>query len=135
MENKRSHLEMIQGVVNRLSHNSSLLKGWSVVLISAMFALSAKDAQLTFVHLAYFPCIVFWGLDGYYLYQERVFRKLYDHVRKMNETNIDFSMDKSMFDEGLNDWFCSTFSKTVVAFHGTVLISIILVTAINQYLK
>ena len=43
MSDKQAHLEMIQGIVNRLSHNSFLLKGWSVVLVSAMFALAAKD--------------------------------------------------------------------------------------------
>ena len=53
----RAHLEMIQGVVNRLSHNSFLLKGWSVVLVSAMFALSARDSAALFVYLAYFPAI------------------------------------------------------------------------------
>ena len=37
MENKQKHLELIQGVINRLSSNSFLLKGWSVVLISALF--------------------------------------------------------------------------------------------------
>jgi hypothetical protein len=59
MERKYTHLEMIQGIVNRLSPNSFLLKGWPVVLVSAMFALAAKDTQLLFVYLAYFPAIVF----------------------------------------------------------------------------
>ena len=39
MNNKHKHLELIQGVINRLSTNSFLLKGWSVVLVSALFAL------------------------------------------------------------------------------------------------
>ena len=34
-ENKRFHLEMIQGVVNRLAQNSFHIKGWSVVLVAA----------------------------------------------------------------------------------------------------
>ena len=86
MSNKQAHLEMIQGVVNRLSHNSFLLKGWSVILVSALFALAAKDSQLLFVYLAYFPAISFWCLDGYFLRQERLFRKLYDHVRGTEES-------------------------------------------------
>jgi hypothetical protein len=73
-EAKRAHLEMIQGVVNRLSNNSFLLKGWSVLLVSGLFALAAKDAKALFVYIAYFPCCVFWGLDGYFLWQERLFR-------------------------------------------------------------
>jgi hypothetical protein len=81
MENKRKHLEMIQGIVNRLAHCSFLLKGWSVILVSALFALAAKDAKIYFIYLAYFPAIAFWGFDGYFLWQERLFRKLYDRVR------------------------------------------------------
>ena len=88
MENKRKHLEMIQGVVNRLSTNSFLLKGWSVVLVSALFALSAPDSRIAFVYLAYIPAIIFLGLDGFFLWQEQLFRKLYDQVRANAQRKI-----------------------------------------------
>lgn len=68
---KHKHLEMIQGVVNRLSNNSFLLKGWSVILVAGLFALAAKDTEPLFAYVAYFPCTVFWLLDGYFLWQER----------------------------------------------------------------
>ena len=42
-ERKLKHLEMIQGVINRLAANSFMLKGWSVFLISALFVLAARD--------------------------------------------------------------------------------------------
>ena len=135
MSSKHTHLEMIQGVVNRLSHNSFLLKGWSVVLVSAMFALAAKDSQLLFVYLAYFPAISFWLLDGYFLRQERLFRKLYDRVRKLPENEIDFSMNTEVVKSEVAPWFEVTMSKTLVAFHGVILVSIILVTFISIYLK
>lgn len=133
MEKKHAHLEMIQGVVNRLSHNSFLLKGWSVVLISAMFALAAKDSQILFVYLAYFPAIVFWGLDGYFLHQEKCFRALYDAVRQMTDEDIDFSMDTSVVKDKAGSWSGVVLSKTLVAFHGVILISIILVTIFSCY--
>ncbi len=57
MDAKLKHLEFVQGVVNRLSTNSFLLKGWSIILISALFALSAKDADKGFALLAYIPGI------------------------------------------------------------------------------
>jgi hypothetical protein len=41
MERKLKHLELIQGVINRMAHCSFLLKGWSVILISGLFALGA----------------------------------------------------------------------------------------------
>ncbi len=53
MEIKRAHLEMIQGVVNRMANNSFLLKGWSVALVSAMFALGVHQADIRFVALTH----------------------------------------------------------------------------------
>ena len=88
MENKRKHLEMIQGVVNRLAQSSFLLKGWSVLLISALFALAASDSQPLFIYLAYFPGFAFWVLDAYFLWQERLFRALYDLVRSLKDEEI-----------------------------------------------
>ena len=131
MSSKHVHLEMIQGVVNRLSHNSFLLKGWTVILVSAMFALAAKDAQILFVYLAYFPAIAFWCLDGYFLHQEKLFRKLYDHVRKLPEDGIDFSMDTSKVKDEVQHLASVILSKTLVTFHGVVLVTIILVTALS----
>lgn len=45
MENKLKHLEMIQGIINRMASNSFALKGWSVTLVAGIFALSSKDAS------------------------------------------------------------------------------------------
>jgi hypothetical protein len=71
MENKRAHLEMIQGVINRMAGNSFLLKGWTITLVAALFALAQKESNPMFMYLAYFPSTVFWALDAYYLRQER----------------------------------------------------------------
>ena len=127
MSEKTKHLEFIQGVVNRLSTNSFLLKGWSVVLVSALFALAANNANELFIYLAYFPAIAFWILDGYFLWQERLFRALYDRVRVLEETEIDFSMDTSIVENALKSWADATFSKTLVLFHWTVIGSILVV--------
>ena len=135
MSNKHAHLEMIQGIVNRLSHNSFLLKGWSVVLVSAMFALAAKDSQILFVCLAYFPAISFWCLDGYFLYKERLFRKLYDRVRGLQENEIDFSMNTEVIKDQVAPLVKVALSRTLIAFHGVILVSIIIVTFISLYLK
>jgi len=129
---KQTHLQMIQGVVNRLSQNSFLLKGWSVVLVSGLFALAAKDSKLAFVYIAYFPCIAFWLLDGYFLWQERLFRALYDKVRADPSGAIDFSMDTSTLLDR-KKWLGAVFSKTLNLFHGTVFVTILIVMlALNK---
>lgn len=120
-------MEFIQAVVNRLSHNSFLLKGWGVVLVSALFALSAGDSKPAFIFLAYFPALIFWGLDGYFLLEEKKFRKLYDHVRKLEESEIDFSMDTSIVKNQVESWISVSFSKTLIPFHGALIGSIFIV--------
>ncbi|WP_445356220.1 hypothetical protein ACJJI5_10425 [Microbulbifer sp. EKSA008] len=132
MSKVQGHLEMIQGVVNRLSHNSFLLKGWAVVLVSALFALAAKDKNNLFIILAYFPAVSFWCLDGYFLWQERLFRKLYDHVRVLNEDDIDYSMNYNIADVDGVTWSKSFLSKTLIAFHGVIVISIIIVMFLSR---
>ena len=128
MENKQKHLEIIQGVINRLSTNSFLLKGWSVVLVSALFALSASDSRPAFVFLAYMPAIVFWGLDGFFLWQEKLYRALYDHVRIQKEDDIDFSMDTTQFKgKDGRTWLGATLSKTLIPFHGVLILAVIFV--------
>lgn len=127
-EKKHKHLELIQGVINRLSTNSFLLKGWSVVLISALFALSASNSRPAFVFLAYLPAIVFWGLDGFFLWQEQLYRALYNHVRKLKDEEIDFSMDTTPFKAGDGPtWVKATWSKTLIPFHGVLILAIVVV--------
>ena len=128
MENKHKHLELIQGVINRLSTNSFLLKGWSVVLVSALFALAAPTSRVSFVFIAYLPAVIFWGLDGYFLQQERLYRQLYDQVRSLKEEEVDFSMDtRTSQRSGGLAWLSAVFSKTLVPFHGVLIAAIIIV--------
>lgn len=119
MSNKIKHLEMIQTIINRLASNSFFIKGWSVTIVSALFALAAKESNSQFVFISYIAVFMFWILDGYYLSQERRFRKLYDHVRENLEMDSDYSMDTKKLD---NDdyimWSTSLLSKTFIIFHG-----------------
>ena len=93
MENKIKHLEMIQGVITRMANNSFLLKGWAVTLLAGIFVLAGRDMNGLYFLIAYVPIIAFWFLDSYYLLQEKLFRDLYDKVRKLSENEIDFTMD------------------------------------------
>ena len=127
MEAKLKHLELIQGVVNRLASDSFRMKGWSVVLIAALFVLMARERSFELAPIGFLPAVVFWMLDGYFLWQERLYRGLYDHVRHLEDVAVDFSMDatpfKTMWTQG---WFGSTLSLTLVLFHGTLVVAIVL---------
>jgi hypothetical protein len=130
METKLKHLEMIQGIINRMAGNSFLLKGWCVTLTSALFALAAKDTNPFFVYVAYFPCVTFWSLDGYFLRQERLYRKLYQAVSKKQPDDIDFSMNTVVYETDVESWSATCFSITLRIFHGTVFGTILIIMLI-----
>ena len=127
MSKKQAHLEMIQAIINRLSHNSFLLKGWTVLLISALFALAAHQSKPIFICLAYFPSVAFWCLDGFFLWQEKLYRALYDNVRGRDDNEVDFSMDTSIVRHEAGCWLGAVFSKTLLAFHFIILITIVFI--------
>ena len=129
MENKRQHLEMIQRIISRMAGNLFFLRGWSVTLITGLFAFFVKEANHAYIFVVYFPVVIFWVLDGYFLSQERLFRALYEHVRKLSEKEVDFSMDTSDYqnDEG-NSWKNAMLSETLLFFYiPLILIMLVLV--------
>ena len=121
MEAKLKHLEFIHGILTRLGSDSFRLKGWTVVLISALFVLLARTGCIDSAPFAVAPVVAFWGLDGYFLWQERLFRALYDHVRQLKDCDIDFSMDIRPFRTTREQtWLGATFSRTLIGFYGVL---------------
>lgn len=127
---KFKHLDYIQSVITRMNHCSFLLKGWSVTLVAALFALAAKDADIRFICMAYLPALAFWILDGFFLNQERRYRDLYALVIKDNPSVPELSMDTTTVESIKREWVDAIFSKSLVPFHGTVLLGILLVMGI-----
>jgi hypothetical protein len=131
MENKLKHLEFIQIAINRMASNLFFLRGWTITLITALLVLFIKGATPNYALIIYFLIVIFWVLDGYFLSQERLFRALYNHVRTLDEKDIDFSMntDKYKKDKG-NSWLCAMFSPTLLIFY----LSLIVATALISHL-
>lgn len=126
-EDKRKHLEFLQGVINRMAANSFLAKGWSVTLVAALFVLSAKDANTNYVFVALIPITGFWILDGFFISQERLFRALYDQVRTMSAELIDYSMDTKPLRGGKRTWGRSIFSRTLIVFYVSLVATMVVV--------
>lgn len=127
MDKKIKHLEMLQAIIQRMAGNSFMLKGWSVILVSALFALAVDTSKSRLIFLAYLPAFAFWLLDGYFLHQERLFRKLYDKVRKADTDTIDFSMNTAPVVDQVASWLRIVFSITLLLFHGVIILTISLV--------
>ena len=79
-DDKRKHLEFIQDVINRLSSNTFLFKGWSITIIVAVFTAIVTTQNYNLVWLNLGAVLIFWLIDAYYLMLEQAYRKLYNEV-------------------------------------------------------
>lgn len=138
-DKKIAHLGFIQGVINRMGANSFLLKGWTVALIAATFAIAVKDADKSFLLMAFFPIFTFWILDSYYLHQEKLFRALYDAVARGKVTSEFFTMDTAHIASEVPAIGCIAFSLTISIFYvvmsAMLIISLVYFGVISTLLK
>ncbi|MFZ3509154.1 hypothetical protein [Vibrio harveyi] len=122
IEIKIAHLGFIQGVINRMGQNSFLLKGWSITLIAALFALAAKDANEQFALIAYIPTVVFWLLDAFFLHQEKLYRKLYEQVAEEIIDSSKFTLNTSVVRDSVEGYASVILSKTLLPFYGLIIL-------------
>lgn len=124
---KLKHLDMLQAIVTRMAQNSFLIKGWSITLVGALLGLAVKDGPAAMVWVAMLTVLAFWLLDGYYLQQERIFRRRFDQVRLKKPEDIDFSMAlEPSSDKPVAGWIKTCFSMTLGVFHGALFSAILL---------
>ena len=119
LQAKIAHLGFIQAIITRMGVNSFLLKGWSVTLVAAIFALAAKQADRRFVLLAFFPIAIFWLLDAFFLHQEKLFRRLYELVALGEVDSDQFTLDPKGL-KGVPGIISVFFSKTLRLFYGSL---------------
>ena len=74
----QSHLEMLQGVIQRMAENSRSCKLWSITALSAVLFLAARTGVPWYTLIALVPLSLFFLLDVYYLSLERRFRGSYE---------------------------------------------------------
>jgi hypothetical protein len=134
MENKIEHLKMIQAIISRMSGSLFYLKGWAITLFAGLLSIVAKDTNKELIYLSFFPIVIFWILDGYFLAEERKFRALYDDVRKLPEEKIDFSMDTREYKKlAYCTWSNAFFSPTLKVFYGLQIVFLVsAITVINK---
>ena len=125
------HLEMIQAIINRLGSNSFLLKGWSMTVIVATMVLIARyDVQSPCIVLAVlFPVLGFWILDGYFLWQERLFRQVYNEIRVQSDTDFEMDVLKHRNKPRCN-WPSAVLSVTLIIFYAVEAVFILVAFAI-----
>lgn len=82
-----AHINMMQGIINRMADNSRSCKQWCILVVSAILTLATKDAgaQLNMYDLCLIPIVMFCFLDSYYLALEKQARdSMKEFVGKLN---------------------------------------------------
>lgn len=126
------HLDFIQSIISRLAANSFIIKGWTVTLTSGLIAVSADKEKAAYAAAALIPAVVFWGLDAYYLRQERLYRRLYDDARRPPEQRSclveSFSLSVLAYRDTVPRWHRTMTSLSLLGLHGVVLLVALLAT-------
>ena len=73
-----------------------------------------------------------WGLDGFFLHQEKLFRELYDEVADgtIDSTVFTLKTKNIKHPDKVDSYFKCLFSKTLRSFHGILSIVIVIVAII-----
>lgn len=131
-DDKRSHLEFIQGVINRLSSNTFLFKGWSITIIGAVFTAMIATNNNDFLWLILGIVLMFWAIDAYYLMLERGYRKLYKQVAETSSEKIDYGMNIGQFIK-FSAWLEALRRPVLLLFYGVILMIIIGIIIHNNF--
>lgn len=123
-------VDIIQSTINRMASNSFLIKGWTITLVVGTLLLKGTDIQ---AFIALIPIGMFWGLDTYFLWQERLFRARYKWVidNRLKSDERIFDMDTSAFKTNvkiIEAWY----SRTLLLFYLTIL-SITIIYIVVSY--
>jgi hypothetical protein len=133
------HLEMLQAVIARLGNDSFLVKGWSVTVAGAFLGFAVSGHQWKLALASIVPTLAFWGLDTYYLRSERLFRLLFDQVRRgtdaiepffMAATASPFVADLPRPNREVASWWKTARRPTLSVFYGALLASAALVVVL-----
>lgn len=122
------HLKLIQGVINRMAQVSFIIKGWTLTISVAVLGFTVSSSEGAIGILGLIPIVLFWGLDAYYLKQERLYRKLYTKVREQDAKIPSYSMDTTLFDTEIGSWWATLKRPTLIYLH---LILVLMMIAIS----
>ena len=124
-ETKSKHIDIIQSTISRMAQNSFIVKGWAVTILIGLFVFLQKNESKSNLFIYITPILFFWVLDSYYLWQERLFRKLYNKIIDDLTSESDLSMDTSTFKENYS-FFRTLFSVSELLSYGVLLVLVIL---------
>jgi hypothetical protein len=112
------HLKMIQPIITRMSSVMLSIKAFSLTTFSLLVGLSIKDKILEIFFIVFPLMLIFGVLDTFYLWQEKLYRSLYDDTRINAKT--DFNMDVKRYKRTIKYFSCIK-SIAIWPFYGILL--------------
>jgi hypothetical protein len=127
-------MDLIQDVIKRMANTSAVIKGWTITIISLIFATKTDMNTIPFMLI---PIILFWFLDAYFLQHERLYRRLYAWViqYRINDDSDLFSLNTARFERAGDSMVSAMFSVTLATFYGGAAILVILSYSAFFFLK
>jgi hypothetical protein len=117
-------LKIIQDIIKRMAFDSFMIKGWAITLVIITLLLKGGSFQ---VFISFIPLLVFWYLDAYFLWQERMYRKLYNWVveNRLKTEDFLFNMNAYRFKDKVQGKLRIMFSLTLGWFYGSIAVLIL----------
>lgn len=84
-----------------------------------------KEMNPDFMLLTLVPAAFFWVLDGYFIHQENLYVKLYEHVTTLNNDQIDFSLNAGHYESQTKSLSLALFWNTLALFYLPILVVVI----------
>ena len=117
-------LKIIQDIIKRMAFDSFMIKGWAITLVIITLLLKGGSFQ---VFISFIPLLVFWYLDAYFLWQERMYRELYNWVaeNRLKTEDFLFNLNAYRFKDKVQGKLRIMFSITLGWFYGSIAVLIL----------
>ena len=113
-----AYLNIIQGIISRLANSSSVIKGASVTVLSALLAFAGGDHVTFHAWMFILPGVIFMCYHAYFLQQERAFVKLYNSAAAQPlTTQVNFVIDTATINAVKEVYWSVLLRKTIWGFH------------------
>ena len=99
-----------------------------IIIVAAMVLIPKHEVENPYFALALIlPVMGFWILNGYFLWQERLFRKVYDEVRVQSDTDFQDGSSQTLGTNQNVARVSAIFSVTFVIFYSIEIAFIVFV--------
>lgn len=140
VDEMHKEIDLLQSCIDRMAKNSFMIKGWFVSIYAVILALLPEkvDVMLLCVVLIVVN-ILFWYLDGVYLRDEKIYRRIYQWVveaRKQNDRELMYQLELNLYKNKIGTMDSVgkiMLSKSLFIFYAIPLDVLLVVMGFNVY--